>query len=564
LDGMEQGALEALGALSATLIEDSQSWIHRRRESVTILDEGALRRQLSVDFTLDAAAGEAAWRSAVHESFGESMAVAPLFFLEKRPAWLMNFDLKDERGQSLPLLTSAANAKVSSGLLKQLVRTKLSDFKIPFPPEMSEVLGGIAESHQDFSELWIRRLQNPLSSDSSAMHEASTTLWADLDLRWWFTTIADASLVLVAYEENGAARRIMKLSYDEPVGVQPKLQTRIGWSPFRTWLVSPWIEGERYHLEVTAPPGMRLIRAALADDEHPEPYVDEEVTRRAHLYVGDAGRAGGAMADLYLRVSGGGLQGGATLSALLVVLAIGACLHWHDQIAENSTTAPSLLLLLPAVIASYVGRPGQHPLTTHLLAVPRWLVLVTSGAAYYAAIRLGLSGATPMRAHVGQVMSRGEHIAAWLLPAFVLSTVVFLILAIGWLVSRTAIHRGVNRLSHLKARVAATSFTSTTSLEGQPTPILFHCSQGRLPGLTCSRADSLETDADKLRAFRATRWLSWAEALEFQKGPLGTTVTRRFLAKSDRLPRLFMGLYVWLKRWSAARRDRRFSAYWLA
>ena len=44
--------IEEIGELIAPMIEHDLSWIERRKESVVILDDTALRRQISVDFSL--------------------------------------------------------------------------------------------------------------------------------------------------------------------------------------------------------------------------------------------------------------------------------------------------------------------------------------------------------------------------------------------------------------------------------------------------------------------------------------------------------------------------------
>lgn len=548
--------LKRLGVLCADLLEDTASWVHRRKETVSILDESALERQLSVDFSLCSCPRAEDWLKLTAEIFGETLEAAPLFFLEKRPAWLMGFDLEDESGRSLPLMTSGDNGVLSAAMLEQIAKVYLEKRNQVLSATVAGMLRSLAGGSRAEAERWLRRFEQPLDSDTPNDREAMAALWSDDDMRWWLLTMADASVVLVIYERSPAPRRVLKLGYEEPIGVQPKLQARFGWAPFKTWIVSPFIEGETYHLEVRAPRGMRLTRAALADDEHDDPVKDDELTRRAHLYVDDADEAGGATADLWLRVSGQGFLGGATLSAFLVVVALVACIHWSEKIAENPSGAPALLLLIPALIASYVGRPGQHPLTTHLLAIPRWaLVLGAGGAAYYAAIRLALAGDSPEKA--AAIADRAAAIDSWLWPALGVSGLAFLILLIGWLVSRSFSHSLSIWGSQIWNARHNDEFEETFALPADPETAMEHCTGGRQPGLLSpqQRAKATETleAGRRLTLFRTSRSINWVHDFQVAPGASGSVLSQTFIAESGPLPDWAVALFVWRRRREAVR-----------
>jgi hypothetical protein len=111
-----------------------------------------------------------------------------------------------------------------------------------------------------------------------------------------------------------------------------------------------------------------------------------------HLYRAPADTVGPSTATLQMRVSGHGFIGGALLATLLALGGLIACYNTRTQIAINPTSAPALLLLVPGLIASYVGRPDQHALTTRLLSTARVMLLVTAGVSYAAAATIALSG----------------------------------------------------------------------------------------------------------------------------------------------------------------------------
>src|SRR5689334_9176646 len=80
------------------MLRDDLSWIERRKERVSIIDDTALRRQISIDFSLRREA--LPLPNVPPDSNGDSLFCAPGFVLPKTPAHLMSFDLCDESGHS--------------------------------------------------------------------------------------------------------------------------------------------------------------------------------------------------------------------------------------------------------------------------------------------------------------------------------------------------------------------------------------------------------------------------------------------------------------------------------
>src|SRR6059036_3463233 len=76
---------DELGRFCAALLEGPPQWIFRRRESVTVLDEATIRRQQSVDFSLDYIRTLDEYKSVCDLVFGEGLCSAPLFILDKNP-----------------------------------------------------------------------------------------------------------------------------------------------------------------------------------------------------------------------------------------------------------------------------------------------------------------------------------------------------------------------------------------------------------------------------------------------------------------------------------------------
>lgn len=99
------------------------SWIHRRVESIKVINHGQTRRSLSFDFTLPRAAG-LRWHDVAqeHRTKSESQTgqvIVPLTFLRK--GMLINLDLTDGNGASIPSLGFSDNTDLTFHPMRLLV-----------------------------------------------------------------------------------------------------------------------------------------------------------------------------------------------------------------------------------------------------------------------------------------------------------------------------------------------------------------------------------------------------------------------------------------------------------
>lgn len=69
---------EELGEFCVELLQGDSPWIFRRKESVTVLDEATIRRQQSVDFTLDTIESLGNYKEICDRVFGDEVCAAPL------------------------------------------------------------------------------------------------------------------------------------------------------------------------------------------------------------------------------------------------------------------------------------------------------------------------------------------------------------------------------------------------------------------------------------------------------------------------------------------------------
>jgi hypothetical protein len=421
--------VENVAALVEPLIRDGLSWIERRKENVVILDDTALRRQVSVDFSLRGETKPVL--DAEPDGDGEHLYCAPVFMLAKAPSNLMAFDLVDEAGLSLRLLSRSDNAHISGATLCQMAKRILKLHKKDLPAPLAKKLRTIAEVGADEGEQLALAILNGHQNE----HLAETEILADHErFCWWLQTLAHSSILVVLYRARAPRRKIIKLTFEQPIASKLRRDTRLGWDAYRVWVDSPLIEARTYHFEAEAPPGLRIAEAKLSDDGHDEAVEDRGFLRRVHLYRQDAAVAGAGTALMRLRVTAG-FGSGALIAAFLTTLALFACAVFADKIATNPTSAPALLLILPGLIASYIARPEQHALTTRLLAGARLLLLLSALLAYGAAAKLALSGG-PVETQK-EVAHRAHSLRIWLYPSAILATILLAGLAITYLRGRT-------------------------------------------------------------------------------------------------------------------------------
>lgn len=382
-NGLSPEQAKRIGDQNARLLLEPVDWIVRRRETVEIADEKSLRRQITVDFSLP----QKPWP----ESLPDRGYCAPILVLPKKPSHLMSFDLVGDDGKTLPLAARLENAQISAATINAMAERVLGGRAPQHSPySLPDKLTAIAKAKASDGELAVDQL---LSSKAARFEDGDLKRLAEHPrFRWWLFTLSHSSILMVPSPEPGE-RGIVKLSFREPILSEMSWRTGIGWKPYSVYVDSSFIGAQSFHFEAHSPAGLRIDGADLASDRPSK--SDEGMLRRAHLYLPKAEKGQAATAVLDLRVAGSGFVRDAWLASLLVTAAIAACLIWAENIVQDSSAAPALLLLLPGLIATYLGRPDHHGLTQRLLAWTRRTLMSSALLAYATAARLALAGPAP-------------------------------------------------------------------------------------------------------------------------------------------------------------------------
>jgi len=141
-------------------MKDWGGWIHRRVESIGLSDAKAERRRVSIDFTLPESCVAISTGSG-----GVSLHFVPIAMLRKGP--LTDFNLRDESGNALPLLTKRRNGTLAASVLKLFAEERLAAAKgapTALPPEIAQdieeiAVGTVEAAEEESSRLkWCNRL----------------------------------------------------------------------------------------------------------------------------------------------------------------------------------------------------------------------------------------------------------------------------------------------------------------------------------------------------------------------------------------------------------------------
>lgn len=364
----------SLGLAAGLLVVSFERWVHRRVESVQFMGQSRIRRHVSVDFRLPRVAfdGEDPPVGAMH--------LVPLTFLQKVP--LTSFDLRDESGRALPLLTRHENGWVSWSILvaaaELLLDRRPSD-------EVIEVLRSVATSKPEEALAAVESLHEV--DDGQVLSRSD--FFRDLanDFARYF-------LLLVPVTPDPGARRILKFSYDEPFPWDSIRQARRGIADRMNWRDTQFIfelpavgYGGSFHFELESPTGLEISRTEIrAQSLDGIDYTEVTIgpTTAGHVYLSGVPLGSFGLATVWLRPERRGLL----RSSLFITLATGALLasgnifqnELRDLQAEGS--GGSLLLAVPGVIAAFIARPGEHQFVSRILLWvsrfrnPFWCLLI--------------------------------------------------------------------------------------------------------------------------------------------------------------------------------------------
>ena len=399
-----------LAAVIENLIADERRWVHRRVETITLLDEQMVRRSTSVDFTLPTLAREPP----------DGVHYVPVTLLKK--GLLRRLDVVDESGGALPVLTKQQNGPIAGEVLVGQA-TSLLGAEGPLIEPLRNQLHFLSDGVE-------RTPMYPAESQRDQAEQQFSRLAEDEDFLGLLDDFTRQFLLIVPLRTRQGERRIIKFAYDSALSRELERGDDEGWlryhlrrarrrlrnlaevtglANFTVGVETPALfDAESYHVEVVASDELivasaRLYRRMADDEPGPgDPGADappdqrwkvisrDDRVERAHLYTSDEPPRGVSEARVVAAFS---LRPRVVWPALLFTGVASATfvaaltLHFAWDTSRLQDAPASLLVALPALFAP-MAAPGVHALTRRMFKGLRALVLASALALLAAAATL--------------------------------------------------------------------------------------------------------------------------------------------------------------------------------
>jgi hypothetical protein len=411
---LSTNALPVLGATTLALLRKPDRWVHRRVETFDFVDAGVVRRRLTVDFTLPP---ELPTPFTVD---GKPLTLVPLTMIPRRPGLRgqgdggpMHFDLRNNVGQALPLLTEREHSLLTAAALMLYAREVMEAWQAPWlVRELRGDLGAALSRipYRSFAQnvAGLRELLNPRSPEwraSPLRAYPRSRLARDPDFCDFLALVAGNSVTMAPVIGGLGERQVIKLCYDQRLDPRSRVKASrrasalewLGYAPKTATLDVPLAGGaEAQHFQLALPLNLELTQVAFSawqaaeltrdsvyGEPLPEPAYREFIRgfdTRAHVYIPSARAQVSGTVQVGIRAERRGILTGTVVAGALVGGALIGYWRFADRAINGASTAGiAALLLAPGLVAAYLARPGEHAIVRRLLVFPR-VVMATSAA----------------------------------------------------------------------------------------------------------------------------------------------------------------------------------------
>jgi hypothetical protein len=400
---LSKDTLGHVGSITAALVERGPEWTHRRVETITLVDDRTIHRHLSLDFTLPR------WvRTRLKTPDDGEVFLIPVTLLPRQDG-PMSFDVRDEAGNALPLLTRRENSRLTGATLAEIAQSALRRNGIGGSVH-EEIVAAIAyATTRPYANAlpYVRSLIDPLSPQWRKLTRGSVTQRCALreDDRFcdFLGAFAANSLAYVPLSNAAGCHRVLKLTFNEEMQLARSPLTSLGWAPTVLIPRIPLVGlAETHHVQVIPPPNVEVTEAGLTS-RRPCELIRAAVgstaptggdtyrqfrggpVRAVHFYQPRSHQLASGATWVALRAERRGLLFGAAIAALLITAMLGFFGLVTDAVVRQPSSASSLLLIAPGLVAAYLLRPGEHAMARKLLSAPRVFLVLGAAMAFAAA-----------------------------------------------------------------------------------------------------------------------------------------------------------------------------------
>jgi hypothetical protein len=231
-------------------------WIHRRTEQFEVLDDQRVLRRVALDFELP----DTVYDVAVDRA---TVPKVPITLLMK--AKLLNFEMRDDQGNPIPSVRRIESSTLAADGLAQWIPPEVLREVTWFEAEIKKRTPD-ASRLAALRELVLDPDRQP-PDEYGALQPLMRTALGSVSV-----DLIRSYLLLVPYDTATPGRRIITLSWEEPLRQHPRdifrivdwLLGRLGWRHAEIYITVPGVlESRSHHSEIAAPPELEISRAQL-------------------------------------------------------------------------------------------------------------------------------------------------------------------------------------------------------------------------------------------------------------------------------------------------------------
>lgn len=394
------------------LVVNRPTWVHRRVETIELMDDQSVRRSVSIDLHLPK-------DSVVSLADRPPAHVIPLALLRKRV--LHCFDLRDHSGNRLPILTTRENAGMSGAFLWNWAEVVLDREILPDESLVDDILQLVRSDSRIASK--------SLDPFMDAVTEDHRTLYANNNYRYYLQALARNFMLISIFagspNDVGITRRVVKYSYEEYFDVHRRGRASaetgyelvedstgpqslseetaillrvfgqyLGLAPYHVVLSLAEIgQTQSYHVEVRAPVGLEIGKGGLIVQRSPDTLEVQEVEgpkKLIHLRVGDLPQESVGTVATKLQIQRRGWLRIVLMAAVATSVFLFLFPYGFDELQKKSGApeAASLLVALNGLALSILARPDEHAMASFLRQGVRVALMVSAAATFAAATGL--------------------------------------------------------------------------------------------------------------------------------------------------------------------------------
>jgi hypothetical protein len=348
--------LDRIAITTLPLVLHPRTWIDRRREYVEFLDEHTLRREVRVDFTVPTQ------RWPLESSSGKPLFLAPVALVAKGSLRQLRVD--DPTGVEIAPINRGDAEKVACRLLVLVAEATVGG---SLADDLERELKRLATAPPSEKQA-IRRRLDRLEGDGSTQ---LARLVRDSRFRILLADLADNFLFLVpvglAADERGSVRYV----YEEPVPLEePGWRASLGFSAVDLDFDAPALGSAlSCDIDIKAPEELTIDSARILEGAAGTAVLAEDPSpsRIAHLRVHDKPRGTRGVVRVGLRPRSGGFLASSVIAAVLTVAVLILGVARAEEVGKATESAAALLIGLPALLAGYLVRPGEHRLVGRVI-----------------------------------------------------------------------------------------------------------------------------------------------------------------------------------------------------